>query len=56
VDLVIEQGTIREIDHNIAKYRGQDVEVIDLQGKIVTPGLVDVHSHSGVAPFPALRG
>ncbi|CCX17451.1 Similar to Dihydropyrimidinase; acc. no. Q55DL0 [Pyronema omphalodes CBS 100304] len=56
VDLVIEQGTIREIDHNIAKHRGQDVEVIDVQGKIVTPGLVDVHSHSGVAPFPALRG
>jgi hypothetical protein len=56
VDLVIEQGTIREIDYNIAKYRGQDVEVIDLHGKIVTPGLVDVHSHSGVAPFPALRG
>jgi hypothetical protein len=56
VDLVIEEGTIREIDHNIAKYRGQDVEVVDLQGKIVTPGLVDVHSHSGVSPFPALRG
>lgn len=43
IDLVIQDGKI----HRIGKYQGgEDYEqVIDASGKIVAPGLIDVHSH-----------
>lgn len=43
VDLVIKDGKI----HRIGKYHGgEDYEqVIDASGKIVAPGLIDVHAH-----------
>ena len=32
-----------------------DANVIDAQGKWVTPGIIDIHSHMGVYPAPSLR-
>jgi imidazolonepropionase-like amidohydrolase len=59
VDVVITAGIISEIDEEASgRFRSSrtDVEIIDLEGKIVTPGLVDMHSHAGVDPLPNLRG
>lgn len=60
VDLTLRRGCIASITpstNSLAprQARGR-VRVMDLAGKIVTPGLVDMHSHSGVVPFPHLRG
>ena len=35
---------------------GGDVKVLDVAGKWITPGLVDLHSHIGVYSSPALNG
>ena len=32
-----------------------DASVIDAEGKWVTPGIIDIHSHMGVYPAPSLR-
>lgn len=40
-DILIEEGIIRQIDKNIST----EGEVIDAEGKIIAPGLIDVHVH-----------
>lgn len=56
----IEDGSILLQDGRIAAVGKQvdapaDAVVIDAEGKFVTPGLVDVHSHLGVYPSPAVQ-
>lgn len=41
-DLLIEDGKIKEIGKNL---KADGAEVIDATGKIVTPGLIDMHVH-----------
>ncbi|KAF5363169.1 hypothetical protein D9758_008331 [Tetrapyrgos nigripes] len=57
-DLLLDKGIIRALGHikasTIHKYG--DVETIDAAGAWLTPGIVDMHSHEGVASSPALRG
>lgn len=61
VDLTLRRGCIASIAPSSAdtlpppEARGR-VRVLDLAGKIVTPGLVDMHSHSGVGSYPLLTG
>jgi len=43
-DIYIDKGVVAEIGENI-DLDGVDMEVIDATGKIVTPGLVDMHVH-----------
>lgn len=43
-DIFIENGVISEIGVN-KDLEGLDIEMIDAQGKVVTPGLVDMHVH-----------
>ncbi len=56
----IEKGSIL-ISSNKIKAIGEDVmqpadaRVIDANGKWVTPGIIDIHSHMGVYPAPNLR-
>ncbi len=45
-DLLIEKGKIVGVGENLRAM--EDVEVIDLEGKIVTPGLIDGHCHLGM--------
>ena len=42
-DVLVDNGVISEIGENINA--NGDVTVIDAEGKIVSPGLVDMHSH-----------
>lgn len=44
--ILIEDGKIKEIGQKVQIPEG--AEVIDAQGKMVTPGLVDAHSHIGI--------
>lgn len=46
-DLVIEKGKIREIWED-GKTHAWSGAVIDAEGKVVTPGLIDCHSHSAI--------
>lgn len=44
LDVYIENGIIEEVGASL-DYSGADIEVIDASGKIVAPGLVDMHCH-----------
>ncbi|KAF4615672.1 hypothetical protein D9613_012510 [Agrocybe pediades] len=60
-DVLLDQGLVMSVGYIppsvLAKYGGKDrMNVLDMQGKWVTPGLVDLHSHIGVESAPHLRG
>ncbi|KAI9282649.1 hypothetical protein BY458DRAFT_496867 [Sporodiniella umbellata] len=54
MDIYIEKGIVRQVEKDIVK--SDEVEVIDVKGHVVSPGLVDMHSHAGVSSWPAFRG
>lgn len=41
-DVLVSEGRILKIDKNI---QDSDTEIIDASGKIVSPGLIDIHTH-----------
>ena len=51
-DILIKDGKIQEIGSDLVI---DGSEVIDAQGKWVTPGIIDIHSHMGVYPAPGVR-
>ncbi|KAG0230274.1 hypothetical protein BGW42_001072 [Actinomortierella wolfii] len=53
-DLLVDRGLIVEIGRNIKAPK--HAKTVDLKGHIVTPGIVDMHSHLGVDSWPALAG
>ncbi|TVY81685.1 hypothetical protein LSUE1_G002182 [Lachnellula suecica] len=56
VDIVLNKGVFVSIfksgEHSAF---AQDAVILDLAGKYVTPGLVDMHSHHLAIPWPALK-
>ncbi|KNF09625.1 amidohydrolase [Gottschalkia purinilytica] len=44
--ILIDKGKIKEINNNIKVE--ENVETIDVKGKIVTPGFIDAHCHLGI--------
>ncbi|KAJ8496327.1 hypothetical protein ONZ45_g12505 [Pleurotus djamor] len=57
-DIIVDKGVIKGVGHFGRAFRAQftELEVIDAQGKWVTPGIVDMHSHLGDASSPELEG
>lgn len=52
-DILIENGRIAAIGSGLSAPEG--ASVIDAQGRFITPGVVDIHSHLGVYPSPAVN-
>ncbi len=52
-DVLLVDGKIGAVGAGLAAPDG--AQVIDAAGRWVTPGLIDVHSHLGVYPSPAVR-
>lgn len=52
-DVLVSNGIIAEIGVDIST--SDDVERIDGSGKYLMPGIIDVHSHMGVYPWPGAR-
>ncbi|KAG6841877.1 hypothetical protein C0991_005607 [Blastosporella zonata] len=57
-DVLLDKGLIQNIGHlqGLVESFGKDLVVLDAKGAWVTPGIVDIHSHLGDAPSPALDG
>jgi imidazolonepropionase-like amidohydrolase len=53
-DVLLVDGRISAVGTGLQAPAG--AREIDAQGKWVTPGLIDVHSHLGVYPSPGVRG
>jgi len=53
-DVLIVDGRIAGVGAGLQAPAG--ARVIDGKGRWVTPGLIDIHSHLGVYPSPAMRG
>ena len=50
--ILIDQNKIVAVGKDIDS---SDATVVDAEGKWVTPGIIDIHSHMGVYPAPSLR-
>jgi imidazolonepropionase-like amidohydrolase len=53
-DVLVVDGRVSAIGKNLAAPAG--ARVIDARNRWVTPGLIDIHSHLGVYPSPAMSG
>ncbi|RUS12837.1 hypothetical protein BC937DRAFT_86892 [Endogone sp. FLAS-F59071] len=54
-DVVLKHGLVKSVEKGSKKPEGEVLE-IDAKGHIVTPGLVDIHSHLGVDSWPFYDG
>ncbi|KAF7723426.1 hypothetical protein EC973_002025 [Apophysomyces ossiformis] len=53
-DILIENGLIAAIDEDLVALN--ITKIIDAAGQVVTPGIIDMHSHMTVDSFPGLAG
>ena len=53
--LLIKDGRIDRLSDGSKEVRASGAEIIDAEGRWVTPGLIDVHSHLGVYANPGLK-
>lgn len=56
-DIYLEHGLIKQVDSSISlASMSADCEIWDAKGRLLTSGIVDMHSHTGVDSLPGLRG
>jgi imidazolonepropionase-like amidohydrolase len=53
--LLISGGKIEQVSGDSGSIEAGDAEIIDADGRWVTPGLIDVHSHLGVYASPGVK-
>lgn len=51
-DILLENGKVIQVGNDLSS---DNANVIDMQGKWITPGIIDVHSHLGVYPNPQVE-
>jgi len=51
-DILLVNGKVQQIGKDLSI---TEAEVVDVQGKWITPGIIDVHSHLGVYPNPQVE-
>jgi len=54
--ILFADGAVQAVGESVESVRldYEEIEVVDAQGRWVTPGLIDVHSHLGVYPSPGM--
>jgi len=55
-DVLLERGLITQVGSGISLSLSDDIEIWDAQGRQLTAGIVDMHSHAGDDMLPDLRG
>ncbi|KAJ4157984.1 uncharacterized protein LMH87_008531 [Akanthomyces muscarius] len=56
-DVYIEYGLIQRVEDAIAGTSlSADTLVVEAHGRLLTSGIIDMHSHAGVGPLPGLQG
>ncbi|KAI9468661.1 hypothetical protein BDB00DRAFT_777303 [Zychaea mexicana] len=54
-DILIQDGLIIKVQHGLeVPEDDENVRVIDAAGRVVSPGIVDMHTHATAASFPGL--
>ncbi|WP_196598001.1 amidohydrolase [Kangiella spongicola] len=53
--VLFSEGEIVAVGTDVEAPSDDNLEVIDAEGKWVTPGIIDVHSHLGVYPAPGVQ-
>ncbi|RUS31021.1 hypothetical protein BC938DRAFT_478605 [Jimgerdemannia flammicorona] len=56
VDVLLRNGIVENIAKGIKVSKEEDIKIIDVKRHIVTPGLVDMHSHIGLWSWPRYEG
>ncbi|WP_019025856.1 amidohydrolase [Colwellia piezophila] len=51
-DILLVNGKVMQVGNDLAS---ENANVIDMTGKWITPGIIDVHSHLGVYPNPQVE-
>ena len=51
-DILLVNGKVMQVGNNLS---AEQAKVIDMAGKWITPGIIDVHSHLGVYPNPQVE-
>jgi imidazolonepropionase-like amidohydrolase len=51
-DILLANGKVVQVGHDLL---GEKIKVVDMKGKWITPGIIDVHSHLGVYPNPQVE-
>ncbi|QUC23550.1 uncharacterized protein UV8b_07791 [Ustilaginoidea virens] len=56
-DVYLEHGLISKVGQDLPLHSlPQDTQLFDAEGRLLTSGIIDMHSHAGVDSLPALRG
>ena len=42
LDILVEDGIVQKVDKNVVD---EEVEIVDVSGKVLVPGLIDMHTH-----------
>lgn len=53
--VLMENGRITAVGDATDESLSQGAKVLDVSGKVLTPGLIDTHSHMGVYPTPPVK-